>query len=148
MPTINVGQLIDKTAFASSDMYVRRLPSVTGQIFAKLKKGDRVGKIYSWVGGRDKDNKKDGTVWLMLYDSDAKRFGAKVEKGEGAYFRSDLGTLDWKAFQEQGAKTVEEEIKEKENKDKDWTDKLLEAGKWILLAWVGTSALKTTGKKK
>jgi|CXWL01.1.fsa_nt_gi hypothetical protein len=137
--TVNLGQLIDKDLFASANVNVRRNASLTAPILTNVKKGTRVGRMYSWVYGKT-DGKKNNDIWFQLYDD----YGAGKQS---SFVLFNPSYFDWKTLKEQGVKTVKEEEEEKKDKDKTWVDQLMDAGKWVLIAWVGTEAIKTTGKK-
>lgn len=135
---VSISQLLDKDLFASAGepINIRSNPSAKGTILAKIKAGDRIGKVSTWVEGKDATGNKDGSIWLQLYE----KYGNP--SGFGGWVKYMPDAFDWKMLKQQGAMTQEEEIKEKQDKNKTLMDDIKEAGKWILLAWVAGKALE------
>jgi len=152
MATVNLSQLMEKTIFVSKKtkaVNLRRNASVTSDLLATIKGGERIGRVYTWVYGYDANGKKDESqIWLQLYEK------YNNPSGFGAYVKLAPYILDEKSLRDQGVKTVDEVRKEeeekKENENMTWFEKLgknLGAGvkkvaPWILVAYLGGKAIE------
>lgn len=104
---INIEQVIGKSLFAKRVINIRSHPSESATIIKKVNPGEFVGVLYSWL------NPKQGRpdMWFMFYDENNKPY--YTVSGEGLY---DIRTL-----REQGTKTTEELVKEKELQDESFS---------------------------
>lgn len=98
-------QIIGKTLFAKTVVNVRKLPDVTSEILSKTKPGQNVGRVYSYV-------ERDSKIWWQL------------ESEKGAWVQHNAGWFSIKVLKDQGAKTVKEVVKQKQQEEKSFTDKL------------------------
>jgi len=104
MANYNLKDIIDKTIRAKKDISLYRNAIDTALPYATVKAGSNIGVLYSVVtakAGRSVD-------WLMFYDN----FNIPY------YVPVKTGTLDSADLKEQGAKTVEEQTKEKQKQEK------------------------------
>lgn len=111
MSSYDVADLLDKNLIASKDSVSRTLPRTEAPIFREYKKGEIIGKPYSFV-------ERGGGVWLQFNRSD----------GKSHYFDLKQKAIDKNELSLQGVKTLEEKKKEQEEKEKeankDWFDRL------------------------
>jgi hypothetical protein len=116
---VSLDQFIDKTIIAKVKLNVRSYPSTTGSIIAVIPRGNNVGRVYSWVKGKDKEGKNDGSYWFMYWDKFNGKTGYTII--EGKYY-------DLTALKDQGVKSVKEVIEEKKKKEeeenKSWFEKI------------------------
>lgn len=120
--TIDLSEYIDKIVYAQKDtpLYRHYSDDAKGhKIFTKVytaKKGERIGKVYSWIGPAENTNHK---VYLMFQDT-------SLNPKSKWYFieYEDGSSIDQRKLKEQGAKTDKEKQEEKEAKDKSWMEKL------------------------
>lgn len=148
MATIKVTQLLDKDIFVSNSVKsvnVRRNTSVNSDLLASIKRGERIGKVYTWAYGLDAKNNKDETqIWLQLYEK------YNNPSGFGAWVKLAPYILDTKSLRDQGVKTTAEQTKEEEDKKKNenmtWFDKLGEGVKsilpWVAVVYIGGKAIQ------
>lgn len=152
MALVNLSQIMDKDIFVSKsvkEINVRRGASITSNILGTVKKGERIGRVYTWVYGYDAKGNKDQTqIWLQLYEK------YNNPSGFGAYVKLAPYVLDEKSLREQGVKTVAEIKKEEEEKkdkeDDSWLDTLgkglgkglKKVAPWILVAYLGGKAIE------
>ena len=147
MALVNVREFFDKDIFVSNSVKsinVRRSPSLTGEILGVVKKGERIGKVKTWVYGLDAKGNNNTEIWFQLYEK------YKNPSGFGAYVKFSASVIDSKTLRQQGLKTTEERLKEEEEKKKegeeDWFDRLLDGvGKilpWVAVAYVAGQGLK------
>lgn len=146
-----VDELMDKELWAAQKWNVRDTPNKDlGKILLTIKPGEKIGNIYSWVKGKDKTGKLDGTMWWQLVGQD---FGQGRWTTEGplkgqlkpVYVLHNKNAFSLSKLTNQGVKSTEEVIKEEKEKadeeNKDWTDKLMDgikqAAPWIALIYIG-----------
>lgn len=139
---VSAWQVLDKDLYSRGGVFVFSYPQWNDKFkLREVKKGVRVGKVYSYVYGKDKDLNPTSEVWWMLYP---------VEGGKYEYVKHTPKSFDFKSLQQQGTLTIpqeEEKKKEEEEEDKGFFEKLEEdlvggfqkTGKTIL--WIGGSAL-------
>lgn len=101
----SAAQVIGKSLIAKTKINIRRLPSQTAEILSVTKPGQTVGKVYSYV-------EKEGFIWWQLNNE------------KGPWVAHKAGWYSITALKSQGAKTVEQEIEEKQENEKTITDKL------------------------
>ena len=63
---VSLDQLIDKTIIAKVNVNVRAYPSISAPIVAVIKRGNNVGRVYSWVKGKDKDVHLSVQMWFDI----------------------------------------------------------------------------------
>ena len=115
MATYSTADVIGKDLFAKVNINVRSNSTVNSTQLAKIKAGNRVGTVYSYVSGTDEKGQKDGSLWWMLED----KFGGKT-----GFVKHKVGWYDLKSLKEQGLQTQAEKDAEKEDEDKAWYEKL------------------------
>jgi hypothetical protein len=99
-------QVIGKTLVAQKRINVRTLPETTATVLFITEPGQTVGTVYSYV-------QRSGKVWWQIELSDKK----------SGWCQHNQGWYSLRALKQQGAKTVSEQVKEKEEKEKSLTDK-------------------------
>jgi len=137
---VKISELYDKDLFAGKNQVIniRSGAGTYSAILRKISAGGKIGKVATHAEGRNDKKEKDGSIWLQLVEKYSN------PSGYGAWVKFMPNAFDWKALQEQGAQTVEEEKKEEEEKNKDWKDKLSDSFK-SLLPWIAIVYL--AGKK-
>lgn len=128
MPLISADQITGKTLIAKKPVPLYALPDKSKKI-ATVQPGKPVGVVYSFVGG------KGGAPLFWL-------FYAKAGGIEKAYYAEhDENAFNLPALKEQGVKTTQEIVKEKEEQDKPTSDKIFEfVKKYAIWAGVGLGA--------
>jgi hypothetical protein len=110
MSTYSLSDLIDKTMIAKKDSVSNVLDNSQSEIFANYKKGDTIGKVYSYT-------KKGGKTWLMFY-----------ENGKAFYFDlTQPNAIDKTVLSEQGVLTVPEKAEAEAEKNKDYFTRIYES---------------------
>lgn len=140
MPVVSRDQIIDKTLIAKNPVPLYPSAKVDkNKIIAIVEPGKPVGVVYSWVGG---DGGKP--LFWMFY---VKTGG--IEKAYYAEHKENAFNLP--ALQEQGVKTTQEEIKEKEDQNKSTSDKIFDYIKkyamWAGIAYAAFLVFKETRNK-
>lgn len=87
-------QVIGKTLIAKANVPLKRLPTASAPVIYTAKKGETVGRVYSWV-------MDGGTLYWQFLD----------QYGKPYYAQHRSGIFSVEALQQQGAQTLEE-IKE------------------------------------
>lgn len=147
----SAADVVGKDLFAKVNINVRSNATTESTKLATIKAGERVGTVYSYVYGKDKNGQRDGTVWWQL---DGK-FGGKT-----GYVKHQVGWYDVKALEAQGLQSEEEKQQEKDDADKPWYEKLAEeikgdigkvlligAGVYVVVK-LGTSAIEQHNSNK
>jgi len=148
MAIVNIAQLIDKDIFVSNSVKsinIRRGAYITSDILGSVKKGDRIGRVFTWAYGRDaKGNKDESQIWIQLYEK------YNNPSGFGAWVKLAPYILDTKSLRDQGVKTVaqikKEEEEKKQKEDETWIDKigkgLKKALPIVALVYLGGKAIE------
>ena len=128
MPLISADQIIGKTLIAKNPFSIYAFPDKDKRV-GIVEPGKPVGVVYSFVGG------KGGAPLFWL-------FYAKAGGIEKAYYAEhDENAFNLPALKEQGVKTTQEIVKEKEEQDKPTSDKIFEfIKKYSIWAGVGLGA--------
>jgi uncharacterized protein YgiM (DUF1202 family) len=100
-------QVIGKTLFATRRINVRSLPGTEASVLFVTETGQQIGKVFSWV---EKSNK----VWWQI----------DLENNKSGWVQHNQGWYSIRALKDQGAKTVKEVQKEKEQQEKSFGEKL------------------------
>jgi hypothetical protein len=128
MPLISADQIIGKTLIAKNPVSIYALPDKDKRV-GIVEPGKPVGVVYSFVGG-----KGGAPLFWQFY---AKAGG--IEKAYYAEHKDDAFNLP--ALKEQGVKTTQQIVKEKEEQDKPTSDKIFEfVKKYAIWAGVGLGA--------
>lgn len=131
----SLSQLVDKTFFGVKDIECKRIATDSAPIWYIVKKGQPLGKLYSWVN----PNAQRDSIWLMFNDAYGKPFYVKMETG-----KFSLSKLI-----QQGAISVKEQIeleKQKEEEPKDGFDKtkeIINIGLTGVAIWGAVTIFKT-----
>jgi len=117
MPDIvSVDQVIGKDLWAKKKVNAMNRPSDFAGVMKEIGAGEKVGRVYSWVWGKDSNgNNTDEIFWMIDKDTNKPYF---------TYVKHNPSAFSWKDLKQQGALTVEEEIEEEEEKDMSFTDKI------------------------
>jgi len=107
MALYNVSDLIGKTMIASRDSVSNTYDSDNAPIYAKYKKGDTIGIVYSWL-------KKNGDTWLHFTNASGKNW----------YFNLAQKAIDSSAISQQGVLTAQQKIDEAKEKEKDYFSRI------------------------
>lgn len=94
-------QVVDKELFARRTVVVRTLPNDGARVLRTVAPGERVGRVFSFVGGTG-----GRPLWWQLYDN-----------GTLAFVQHDPGAFDRVALTDQGALTVADERKKREEEN-------------------------------
>lgn len=98
MATYSISQLIGKSVYAKEKLPLYKTTS-SAKPFEYVMAGDFIGVVDSWIS-------KDGKLWFLF------------KSNTGQYVVPYIAySFDIKSLKEQGAKTVEQERKEKEEKE-------------------------------
>ncbi len=100
-----VNQILDKMITANADLSAYSRPG--GTLLFKVSKGQVIGKVYSYLRP---DQTSDGRAWLMF------------EKTYNNYFYVPADGAASKPLEQQGAKTVEQEIAEEKARQEKAND--------------------------
>ena len=139
MPTFSADQIVGKTLIAKKTVMVYDLPFyINGaKQIARVKPGDTIGVVFSWVGG---------TPGKPL------NWEFKGNAGKMYYVPHVPSYFDINALREQGVVTTGELQEKEEDKNKSFGDKLLEyfkkSGKIILYGGLGLVALNVILKNR
>lgn len=104
MPQYKLKDLINKSIIAKKDTRLYRNAADNAVPYATIKAGSRIGVLYSFVSAKAGRN----IDWLMFYDINNRPYYTPVISG----------TLDTASLKDQGVKTVEEQTKEQQDKEK------------------------------
>ncbi len=127
----SMNQIVDKTLYAKSDMYVYgHAENGTPPIYG-VKAGDPIGVVYSWLDANPTYGRTG--IWFMFYPP-----GGTLKYYYAPYVQ---GWYNVSALQEQGALTEVEIIAEQKEKEeaanKTWyevlADKLIPVITWVAL---------------
>lgn len=141
MALYDINEIIDKDLYAKMKVNLREFPQWegpgAGRIAYRANVGDRLGTVYSWVYGYDKNGKKNNDIWFLIEGPDGKRVYAKFSKG----------AFDVKKLREQGAMNVTEQKEAKDEESKAWYEKIADKiGKALPLIGLGIAAVYLGGK--
>ncbi len=127
----SVGDLVGKSLTVKRDVKAYDLPDTHSQVKAIWKKGSNIF-LYSWI------NNPEG-VWFM-YES-------ALYPGSFDYILYTPGTIKMPA----GVKTIEQQIKDEQEANKSWTDKLFDNINLLVIGGLAIAAgavLFKTRKRK
>jgi len=102
--TYTANQLLDKSIRANRDTKLYKHTSLTAPIVGTVKAGEIIGKVYSYIKATEPG--ANGRSWLMFGDSFETTF----------YVPNEL--VSNTGLQEQGTKTVTQEVKEEQDAQK------------------------------
>lgn len=108
--TYTANQLLDKTVIAGKDTKLYSNASGSGTVVGIVKAGQPIGKVFSYL----RPDQADGRSWLMFETSTYNKF----------YFVPNEAASST-GLQEQGTKTVDQEVKEEEERLQKENDPLL-----------------------
>jgi hypothetical protein len=102
--------IIDLVVYVNVETPVYRNTQTGAKPVFNIKKGGAAGKLYSWINpGNNTQNQ-----WLMFYDSNNKPY----------YIKITSNNINTQQLIRQGAKTVDEIVKEKEAENKTVYEKI------------------------
>jgi hypothetical protein len=122
-------QIIGKTLIARQPVDLTR--TTGGAVIYTVQPGETVGTVYSFLN-------KNGLVYWLFYDNTNRTYYAKHEKN----------LFDINALKEQGAKDIQTEIKEEEEKEKTTGQRVESFFNKFLLAASVTAVLITLIRRK
>ena len=111
MATFAADQIINKTLYAKKELNKRREPSTDSEIVGTTEVGQAVGKVFSYVNG------KDARLWWMFLPANGTPF----------YVAHKEGNFSQTALKEQGAQTVSQVAQAEIDKNKTWYEKAAES---------------------
>ena len=101
--TYTANQLVDKTVIAAKDTKLYSNSSGTGAVVGVVKAGQPIGVVYSYI--KPNQGSSDGRSWLMFESSTYNKF---------YYVPNEAASSS--GLKEQGTKTLDQEVKEEEEK--------------------------------
>jgi len=134
----NIGDLIDKTLYASNDIdiYTNKPVKYGLQPVGKVHAGNPVGVLYSWV------TDDDGTILFQFMGANS-----NYANTLGSYFtKYDATDYDVEALKQQGILSIDEQLaaeaEEKRKANLTLADRAEEILKYGILAFVGVALVK------
>ena len=92
MPVYSADQIVGKTLIAKKNVPLTRQPVEGAPVVYTAKKGESIGKVYSWIGGNG------SPLWWQFLDQNGKPY----------YVKHQIGLFDIQALSDQGALNVKE----------------------------------------
>jgi len=136
MATFNALQILDKTLYSKKNL-IAYMGSPGSTNTFKIAPNQMIGRVYSYVYPKD----KSAVYWMFFTGNDSKN-------GKVFYVPHEEGAFDLKVLKEQGTKTVEQQVQEKQDKE-DLENKgtfRYYVDKWAAPVAVGTGILYIAGQ--